>query len=61
MLNSVNKSLKEEILFTLYIQYLREFPLLSKFEEFSILLTNIMKEDIINPRDNIFSVNLTIN
>jgi len=53
----MNKNLKEEILLNLYIPYIREFSLLNKFEEFSIMLTNIMKEEIVNPRDNIFCVN----
>jgi CRP-like cAMP-binding protein len=56
VLSLLNKNLKDEVIMHLNGLFLKNltFSILHKYEEFCLLLTNIMKEETLNPSDMIF-------
>jgi hypothetical protein len=54
VLGMLNNNLREELQFYLNTQLLKNFIIINKYEEFGCLLTKIMKEETLNPGENIF-------
>jgi hypothetical protein len=54
VLGMLNNNLREELHFYLNTQLLKSFVIINKYEEFGCLLTKIMKEETLNPGENIF-------